>query len=756
MLKIYAFLVGLRLLQATTDDCPGWCGHPLEKLVIWTDNPYIWRCELPSITVTRCSNVATAECLRLDDLGGDLYLMLFRDSPNTIGIDPDYLAKGRVDRLRTKIYCKNGSWTLPDSNIRMTHLLCDQYIIDHYKALTSKNKPLPPAVSKIATPDDDLLISDVLVTNTLKKKTAKIPDGGYPFPTSPEPPEPTSSITGKEDLIKPPDGTYPSPDTSATTVGQIVAKEKENPGNPPDGAYVLPNPVIPLEVATYPPVPYPTSTVTATISLTSTSTLRPTTESTTTTTAVLTTTTSTTPPFPTTTRSTTTPEPLEPIDTTTVEEDLSKPPDGKYSLPNPPTNTAGQNLAKEKENSGIPPNGAYVFPNPAKPLEVATYPSTTYLVPTVTPTISLTSTSLRPTTESTITTTPLLATTTTSTTPPVPTTAWPRTTPEPTEHIDSKTAEEDSSRPPDVTYPLPSPSTNTVSQNLAKERENPVIPLAGAYVFPGAAIRTTLAVRTSATTSSKATTSAPISTTPTPPSTFTTSAVPRTTATTSRAVPASTSSTSAQQTTTSKPTTAAEYPTGKSSKKEQVEFTTLSPTSQSSSEGYTTTVTRQPAAKKKTTTTASTTTEAVKTTSSPTPRPFVKLSITHKEESNQPLVDPYGDESFPVEKHEPERTQSREQKVASQKAAGPRQVKIPSKKAPTARRTHPVALSRAIRARPLRGEQAESKKFRGKTTRQRGRLVGLQPTGKKQTQQRKRKQRTRARTYASIKVTKRE
>ncbi|KAK6021259.1 hypothetical protein OSTOST_13071 [Ostertagia ostertagi] len=291
----------------------------------------------------------------------------------------------------------------------MTHLLCDQYIIDHYKALTSKNKPLPPVVSKKASPDDDLLISDVKVTEPLKKETLTFPSEGYPLPVSPEPPAPTSSKA--------------------------------------------------------------------------------------------------------------------------AEEDLSKPPDGTYALPNPPTNAIGQNLAKEKENPIIPPVGAYVFPNPGIPLEVATYPPATptpYLVPTVTATISLTTSSSRPTTESPTTTTPLLTTTTTSTTPP----------------------------------PASRTTTSTTRATAGS---------------------------TSATTSLKTTTTyVPPSTTPKPPPTHTTSSAPRTSTATTRAEPACNSLATATQTTTTKAatTTPTEYPTGKSPKEERAESTTPNPISHSPTEGY--------------------------------------------------------------------------------------------------------------------------------------------------------------------------
>ncbi|XGW01369.1 hypothetical protein V3C99_013932 [Haemonchus contortus] len=234
MLRFYAFLFGLRLLRATTDECPGWCGHPLEKLIIWTDNPNIWRCELPSITVTHCSDIATVTCLRLDDLGGELYLMLFPDSPNRIGIDPDYLAKGRVGSLNTKIQCKNGSWTLPENNIRITHLLCDQYIIDGFKALNSKNKPLPPLTHTTEKPstDDDLQVSDVEVPSEAPKiNSTESPGSAYLVPISPIFVGPT---TVAKPLSRPPEGSYLEP-TSPTNTDRNIVKEVST--NIPDGSY---------------------------------------------------------------------------------------------------------------------------------------------------------------------------------------------------------------------------------------------------------------------------------------------------------------------------------------------------------------------------------------------------------------------------------------------------------------------------------------------------------------------------------------
>ncbi|KIH58299.1 hypothetical protein ANCDUO_11499, partial [Ancylostoma duodenale] len=152
-----------------------WCGDVADNLTVWTDNPNVWRCELPSAKVGYCSDVAFITCLRLDDLGGDLYLMLFNDSPDRIGIDPDYLAKGRVDKLQIMLKCRDGKWTLPDSSIRLTHILCDQYIIDKKKAADSPFKPVG-SLANISTTTLSVVTSPELASSTDVSSTSTMSD----------------------------------------------------------------------------------------------------------------------------------------------------------------------------------------------------------------------------------------------------------------------------------------------------------------------------------------------------------------------------------------------------------------------------------------------------------------------------------------------------------------------------------------------------------------------------------------------------
>ncbi|WKY10236.1 hypothetical protein Q1695_002522 [Nippostrongylus brasiliensis] len=173
MLLLYAALI--HLLTADTELCPEWCGNPEEKLTVWTDNPNVWRCELPSVQFTPCVNDALFNCQRLDDLGGDLYLMVFRSSPSVIGIDPNFLSKGRVDALSTHIVCRNGTWMLPEVDLPMTHVLCDQYIIDKQKALASPNKPISDSENATMVMDMSSASKDVQINQgTVESGVIKI------------------------------------------------------------------------------------------------------------------------------------------------------------------------------------------------------------------------------------------------------------------------------------------------------------------------------------------------------------------------------------------------------------------------------------------------------------------------------------------------------------------------------------------------------------------------------------------------------
>ncbi|EYC18930.1 hypothetical protein Y032_0026g1460 [Ancylostoma ceylanicum] len=74
-----------------------------------------------------------------------------------------------------QLKCRDGKWTLPDSSIRLTHILCDQYIIDKKKAANSPFKPVRP-LTDMSTTMPSAMTSPEMTSSTAEPSTSTMSD----------------------------------------------------------------------------------------------------------------------------------------------------------------------------------------------------------------------------------------------------------------------------------------------------------------------------------------------------------------------------------------------------------------------------------------------------------------------------------------------------------------------------------------------------------------------------------------------------